>query len=946
MMTMALAVALVACSGAVGKTGEAGPQGEPGDPAPPAPPVNLAPIARAPAFDAVMLVEEGDAATIDVAANFVDPEGQALTFAASAAPEEGVITIELANGVLTVDDVAAGTAVITVTATDAGGLTASATINVTVHPEGMAPPTYDESLVDIVALKPGEQRVISGADIENAFHESEGENLDFEASGSDDTIVLVTQADDNTVTITALAVEGDATVTITATDEDDLTVEHVIEVSVRAVLKPALSDMAAAPASLDVGGEQDSRDVSGYFDNHGLADLEYSANSSDDDVAKESIDGSTLMITPMGPGTATVTVTASNVHGSVDLEIMVTVTATPPMPNGEIDDQELMIGESKKILLDQFFTPGAGSTHNDLIYSATSDDETKVTAAVARGSEDLTITGVASGMAMVTVTATDEDGEPATQTIDVTVTEEVAEAPLPTSTEILQAQDLVSDYGSQTIALADHFSGATNYTAASDNMGVLTVSVAGGVLTLTPVSYGKATVTVTPSNNTGNGAPQTFTVTVQAKPMLATGMMFDPVKIELIIDDATADTTNAGAFKRLDLNKYITDPDSTSLTFSTTTRDAETAAVYPTPGKATDATDDAALYAPEGTVAVSGRPAVPSDLDKATTTDDSDVLIRGRKVGTATITVTATDTDGHNATWDFVVTVVAGNSSPGIDANVGTFPGDPGADNPYNDFAGLDDERRFKSTDTTAKRLRINLAGMFSDADIDGDDADERRGDSWMFKAISTATDVATVRLESTGNAGAPDEYNVVVTPVGPGEASVYFVVTDSFGRSFGGETPDEDDADGTLIPNTFFSVRVNNPPVPYSGAGAARKSLSTERKWMALSGEGGDDHTPSSVALIDNPGTADMAEGYFSDKDGDALLCRLMKTTGETVAMELTTRNAFTLQNIAEAGGAAPKTGQTTFRIRCFDQVDTEDFEWAEDTLTVNVAYEQSISD
>ena len=77
-------------------------------------------------------------------------------------------------------------------------------------------------------------------------------------SGSDSTIVQVTQADDNTVTITALQTEGTATVTITATDEDGLTAKHVIVITVQAQdtspVLPSVSDK-----TYDVGAAVNER---------------------------------------------------------------------------------------------------------------------------------------------------------------------------------------------------------------------------------------------------------------------------------------------------------------------------------------------------------------------------------------------------------------------------------------------------------------------------------------------------------------------------------------------------------------------------------------------------------------------------------------------------------------------------------------------------------------
>ena len=323
-------------------------------------------------------------------------------------------------------------------------------------------------------------------------------------------------------------------------------------------------------------------------------------------------------------------------------------------------------------------------------------------------------------------------------------------------------------------------------------------------------------------------------------------------------------------------------------------------------------------------------------LDKAMESTNANVTLRGRKEGTATITITATDADGLMMSWPIEVTVVpSANTVPIVDPGV-TFPGTGvGANDTYAEFVKISDIGRFKSTDTMPKRLELDLGSIFNDPDVE---TTARTGDSWTFKAMSTDTDVVTVGLESIGTRAKPDLYNVVITPVGPGNANIYFTVTDSFDKSIGGETPDDTDADGTLIANTFFAVKVNNKPVPYSGEGDARKSLSTEDEYQGLVA---DFDTTTSATLIDDPAT-DASEGYFSDKDDDPLLCRLMSTTGDSATINIATRSAFTLD------GAEGKTGTSTFTIRCFDRVGATgsqvDFEWAEDTLTVTVPYLQSI--
>ena len=426
MMTMALAVALVACSGAVGKPGEPGGTGPAGPPGEPPEPINLAPIARTPTFDAVMLREDGEARDINVATNFVDPEEQTLELTHSVDPTDGVVTVERANGVLTVTPEAAGEAVITVTATDPGGKRAFATLNVTVEDAGA--PIYIGSLTG-TALTFGGQHVITGADIKSSF---EGEDLSFEAGGNDNTIVLVTKADDDTVTITALAKVGKDVVTITATDEDGETVSHSIEISVVASLAPQASDMTPDPVTLTAGGGSEViDDVSIYFSDPAGGDLDYDADSSDDTVATADAVGSMVTIMPVAEGPAKVTVTATNSHGSATQTIRVTVNSAPVAPNnpptltpGRTPPQVSLVLEddpSEMLNVDRYFED---ADRDALTYRADSSDPSKAMASVS--GSIVTITAVAVGPATITVTAFDDE-----DSVDLEINVTVDPAPVP-----------------------------------------------------------------------------------------------------------------------------------------------------------------------------------------------------------------------------------------------------------------------------------------------------------------------------------------------------------------------------------------------------------------------------------------------------------------------------------------------------------------------------------
>ena len=84
-------------------------------------------------------VNANQTATINLASYFSDPDGDALTYAASSS-DTAKATTSLSGSTLTVNTIAAGTATISATATDPFGLSASLSINLTIN---AAPGTAD-----------------------------------------------------------------------------------------------------------------------------------------------------------------------------------------------------------------------------------------------------------------------------------------------------------------------------------------------------------------------------------------------------------------------------------------------------------------------------------------------------------------------------------------------------------------------------------------------------------------------------------------------------------------------------------------------------------------------------------------------------------------------------------------------------------------------------------
>ena len=329
LMTMALAVAMVACEAAAGKPGEAGTPGQPGQPGAPGEPGGVPPSLDE-AIGDQKLAASGAMATMDIDLNvhFYDPdgaEGESLTYAASSSDTEKV-TATVTGSTLTLTAVAVGTAKITVRATDVDGLSSgSARFDVTVAET--APP-QNTAIFDQEIYQADGAKTITLAD--HFMHTS---TITYSVSSSPVGVVTAAIAE-GVLTLTPL-VMGQTIVTVTATADDQSIMDDFI-VTVKAGSKPALPVTPSAPPAavgtimaqeVEIGASLPAMDVSAYFSPTGLT---YTAVPSDATKATATIPvgSSSLTIAGVAIGTATVTVTATDSGGRMASQtISVTVTA-------------------------------------------------------------------------------------------------------------------------------------------------------------------------------------------------------------------------------------------------------------------------------------------------------------------------------------------------------------------------------------------------------------------------------------------------------------------------------------------------------------------------------------------------------------------------------------------------------------------------------------------
>ena len=327
-------------------------------------------------------ISEGETHEV-IASDYFSGEG--VTYAAGSSDVE-VATVEVDGATVTVTAVAAGSATVTVTATNSGG-SAEQSFAVTVVPPAPSAPATVGS-IEAATISEGDAHLVTASDY------FAGEGITYAAESSDAGVASV-EVDGATVTVTAVAA-GSATVTVTATNTGG-SAEQSFAVT---VLPPAPATVGSIEAATITEGDTHEVAASEYFSGEGVT---YGAGSSDSEVATVEVEGAAVTVTAVAAGSAMVTVTAENSAGSAEQSFAVTVT--PPAP--------ATVGSTLSLTLSE-----GGDAHEiDLAHSFSGSVERYGVAATPGGivhlwesGGRLTLTPLAAGSAMVTVTATNAGG--------------------------------------------------------------------------------------------------------------------------------------------------------------------------------------------------------------------------------------------------------------------------------------------------------------------------------------------------------------------------------------------------------------------------------------------------------------------------------------------------------------------------------------------------------
>ncbi len=501
-------------------------------------------------------VEKDKSKSVGVADYFSDPDEDPLTYTVGAS-DATTVGVSVAGSKVTYKGLKVGSAIVTVTATDPGNLSAEQKFTVTVE-EPPEPPTVKRPIGDLT-LYVGEGTTREVIDLSTVFSDPNGDALEYEVASSD-TDVATAVLSGTKLTVTPKG-KGDATVTVTATDPGGLSAQDEFEVDVpnRApVVVKAIGDLTLYVGE---GTTQEVIDLSTVFRDPDGDDLGYTAVSSNTAVATATVSGSTLTVTPKGKGDARVTVTATD-PGKLTAqdEFEVDIPNRPPVVVKVIGDLTLYVGEGTtqpRIDLSTVFSDPDG---DDLGYTAVSSNTAVATATVSGST--LTVTPKGKGETTITVTATDPGKLTAQDEFEVDV-------PNRAPVVVKAIGDLTLYVGDRPntaeIEIADVFSDpdrdVLGYAVESSDTDVATVVLSGTKLTVTATGKGRARVTLTADDGMGGTKAHVFEVRVPNRRPTAVGTIRDrPVEV--------------GESRSVDVKQHFRDPDGDTLTYTSTSSDA------------------------------------------------------------------------------------------------------------------------------------------------------------------------------------------------------------------------------------------------------------------------------------------------------------------------------------------------------------------------------------
>ena len=434
-------------------------------------------------------------------------------------------------------------------------------------------------------------------------------NLRFDVSSNSISVATAKVDDDGFVEVAGHRI-GRATITITAIDRGNLRAKKTFVVNVLRNNKPVVTG-TIKKVSTQVKGSQ-TIDIEPLFSDDAADTLRYEVSYEDADVATASVYKKELTIRGRGPGTTKMTLTAIDKAGgkaSIKFDVEV-IDNLPPQVANPIADVTVRIGQANpRIDVSKVFEDD-GDTFTLIAYT---DDANVATAFILNDGKTLRIAQYGIGKTVGTLRARDSNGGVSTHDFNITVLERNDP---PYARKTIPDVEISLDTARHDVSLFRVFNDE-NYddlkysvAASSDEFADVLLRTNPYKVRILPIEAGSFSITVTAEDDIQQTASVSFNVTI-VKP--------DTNNAPTVANAIQDQTIDAGARFETDLNNVFSDQDGDTLSFEAESNNEDVATTQ---------------------VLRSGK-----------------LRVFGETAGTATISVTATDTSEASVMDEFMVTV-------------------------------------------------------------------------------------------------------------------------------------------------------------------------------------------------------------------------------------------------------------------------------------------------